>query len=277
MKNKWFKNRQISTWAVIFGLLVFFHWTGLSLPIENLIIGIVSPLAVKFHNVSSNISSYYSEATDRRSLDDILKKQEADIAEITKDNARLHVAEEENITLRQYLKFFTENKYQYLMSNVVSREVASFSPSERNKLIINKGLNDGVREGLVVVNDLGLVVGRITKVKDNLAEVSLLIDRGCRLAVSIQGDEGVAGVAQGESGLTIKVDFIPQTKVINQGQLVVTAGLENDVPGGLVIGKVSQLDKASNELWQQAVVEASADLDNLKIVAVIIPPATNWQ
>jgi rod shape-determining protein MreC len=276
MKNKWFKNRQISTWAVIFGLLVFFHWTGLSLPIENLIIGIVSPLAVKLHNVSSNISSYYSEATDRRSLDDILKKQEADIAEITKDNARLHVAEEENITLRQYLKFFTENKYQYLMANVVSREVASFSPSERNKLIINKGLNDGVREGLVVVNDLGLVVGRITKVKDNLAEVSLLIDKGCRLAVSIQGDEGVAGVAQGESGLTIKVDFIPQTKVINQGQLVVTAGLENDVPGGLVIGKVSQLDKASNELWQQAVVEASADLDNLKIVAVIIPPATNW-
>lgn len=277
MKSKWFKNRQISTWAVIFGLLIFFHWTGLSIPIENLIIDIVSPLAVKFHNVSSNISSYYSDATDRRSLSDILKKQESDIAEITKDNARLHEVEEENKTLRQYLKFFTDNKFDYLMANVVSREVASFSPSERNKLIINKGLKDGVREGLVVVNDLGLVVGRITKVKDNLAEVSLLIDSGCRLAVSVQNEEGVAGVAQGESGLTVKVDFIPQTKVINQGQLVVTAGLENDVPGGLVIGKISQLDKASNELWQQAVVEESADLDNLKVVSVIVPPATAWQ
>lgn len=276
MKKKWFKNRQISTWAVIFGLLIFFHWTGLAAPIENLLIKLVTPLSIKFHNFSSNISSYYSDTTDRRSLTDILKKQESDIAEITKDNARLHEIEAENKTLRQYLKFFTENKFDYLMANVVSREVASFSLSERNKLIINKGLKDGVREGLLVINDLGLVVGRVTKVKDNLGEVSLLIDKGCRLAVSIQNEDGVAGVAQGESGLTIKVDFIPQTKVINQGQLVVTSGLENDIPGGLVIGRVSQLDKASNELWQQAVVEASADLDNLKVVSVIIPPATNW-
>lgn len=277
MAKKWFKNRQISTWAVIFGLLIFFHWTGLSAPIENLLINLVSPLAVKFHNISSNISAYYSDTTDRRSLSDILKKQEADIAAIIKDNARLHETEEENKTLRQYLKFFTANKYDYVMANVVSREVASFSPGERNKLIINKGLKDRIREGLLVVNDLGLVVGRITKVKDDLAEVSLVIDKGCRLAVSIQNEAGVAGVAQGESGLTVKVDFIPQTKVISQGQLVVTSGLENDVPGGLVIGKISQLDKASNELWQQAVVEVSADLDNLKIVSVIVPLATAWQ
>lgn len=244
---------------------------------ENLIINLIAPVAVKFHNVSSNISAYYGNATDRRSLTDILKKQESDLAEITKDNARFHEVETENKTLRRYLKFFTDNKYDYVMANVVSREVASFSANERNKLIINKGLKDGVREGLVVVNDLGLVVGRIVKAKDNLAEVSLLIDKSCRLAISVQNEEGVAGVAQGEAGLTVKVDFIPQTKVINEGQLVVTSGLENDVPGGLVIGKVSQLDKASNELWQQAVVEVSADLDNLKIVSVIVPPITSWE
>jgi len=162
------------------------------------------------------------------------------------------------------------------LADVVAREVVEQSASQRNKLIINRGFKDGLRENLAVVNSLGLVVGRLTRVKESLSEVSLLVDPACRLAVSVQSENGVSGLADGESGLTVKISFIPQTVKVAVDQLVVTAGLENDVPGGLVIGRVSQVDQASNELWQEAVVEPAADLDNLKIVAVIVPPLQLW-
>ena len=275
MKSNWLKNKRLTTTAVVFGLLIFFHWTGLLAPIETLAIGLVAPIANKFHNLGAGANQAYRDSTDGRDLKTLLAQSQETNANLLKDNARLHETEAENKTLRDYLNFFTANKLDYVVANVVSREVVSQAASERNKLIINKGFKDGVRENLVVVNNLGLVVGRITKIKENLSEVSLLLDQNCRLAVSIQGEEGVAGIATGESGLTVKVGFIPQTKNIAKDELVVTSGLENDVPGGLVIGKVSQIDKASNELWQEAVVEPSADLDNLKIVSVIVPPVAN--
>jgi rod shape-determining protein MreC len=277
MNKSWLKNKRIMTSAAIFGLLIFFHWTGLLSPIESVLSYFISPVAVKFHALGSGINQVYNKATGGQDLESQLKQKEADNANLLKDNARLHEIEAENKTLRDYLKFYTSSNFKYQLADVVSREVVGQAVKERNKLIINKGFNDGLRENLVVVNSLGLVVGRITSVKENLAEVSLLVDQNCRLAVAVQNEEIVSGIASGESGLTIKVGFIPQTKNISVGQLVVTAGLENDVPGGLVVGKISQVDKASNELWQEAVVEASADLDNLKIVSVIIPPANNWQ
>jgi len=276
MKQTWLKNKRLTTSAVIFGLLIFFHWTGLLSPIESLLANFISPLAAKFNFFGTNISQSYDRAIDSRDLGGLLKQTEDDNAKLLEDNARLHEVEAENKTLRDYLKFFTDNHYDYQMANVVSREVISQVTSERNKLIIDKGFKDGLRDGLVVVDSRGLVVGRITTIKESLSEVSLLVDKNCRLAVSIQNEEGVAGIASGEAGLTVKVGFIPQTKSLDEGQLVVTAGLENDIPGGLVIGRVSQIDKASNELWQEVIVEPATDLDNLKIVSVIVPPIHSW-
>ena len=276
MKQGWLKNKRLTTSAVIFGLLIFFHWTGLLSPLESLLSRLLAPMAVTFHNLGAGINKTYEQASGSQDWETQLAQKDEANANLLKDNARLHEVEAENKILRDYLKFFTDNKLDYQLASVVSREVVSQNASQRNKLIIDKGFKDGLRENLAVVNNLGLVVGRLTKVKENLAEVSLLVDQSCRLAVSIQSEAGVAGVAEGESGLTIKVGFIPQTKNISVGELVVTAGLENDVPADLVIGRVSQIDKASNELWQQAVVEPAADLDNLKVVAVVIPPLHNW-
>lgn len=276
MINNWLKNKKITTAVVIFGLLIFLHWTGLLSPIESLFSRLMTPMAVRFYNFGVDINSRYLQSADSHDLSALLQEQIDSGAEILRDNARLHEVERENKILRDFLKFFTENKFDYIMANVVAKEVVSQSADERNKIIIDKGFNDGLRESLVVVDHLGFVVGRITKIKEHLSEVSLLVDQNCRLAVSVQNDEGVAGIAAGESGLTVKVGFIPQIKKIAVDQLVVTAGLENNVPGGLVLGKISQVDKASNELWQEALVDLSADLDALRIVSVLIPPPHYW-
>ncbi|MBU2416305.1 rod shape-determining protein MreC, partial [Patescibacteria group bacterium] len=70
-------------------------------------------------------------------------------------------------------------------------------------------------------------------------------------------------------GLTIKMDFIPQNKRINNEDIVITSGLEKNIPKGLVIGKITRINKNNNEVWQNAIIEPLADLDNLIIVSVL--------
>jgi rod shape-determining protein MreC len=71
-------------------------------------------------------------------------------------------------------------------------------------------------------------------------------------------------------GLTVVMEFIPQTEDIRTGDVVVTSGLERNIPPGLVIGKVTEVNNKSNEVWQSVNIEPLVDLDELTIVAVVI-------
>jgi len=122
-----------------------------------------------------------------------------------------------------------------------------------------------------------MIIGRLTKVTKDWSEVALITDPSCRLAISLQPNSQVMGVAQGDAGLTIKLNFIPQTVNLNVNDLVVTSGLEENVPPALVLGRVSQIDRDSNELWQSALVEPAVKLDNLSIVSVILPQTVTSQ
>ena len=69
----------------------------------------------------------------------------------------------------------------------------------------------------------------------------------------------------------MKMGFVPQTADIKAGDLIVTSGLEEGIPRGLVIGKVAEIKGESNDPWRLAIVETLIDPDDLTIVSVILP------
>jgi cell shape-determining protein MreC len=93
------------------------------------------------------------------------------------------------------------------------------------------------------------------------------------LAAAVQGqnDQKTSGVVEGDLGLTIKMDFIPQAEKIKVDDIVVTSGLEKNIPRGLVIGKIIQVNSDSNEIWQKATVESLMNLEDLTIVSILPP------
>jgi rod shape-determining protein MreC len=136
--------------------------------------------------------------------------------------------------------------------------------------VIDKGKSDGVQENSAVVSSQGVVVGKVINVKEKSALVYLLNHPECKLAASIMERDNTSGIAEGELGLSTTMKFIPQSEPIRVGDTVVTSGLEESIPRGLVIGQVSQINKENNELWQQAVIESPINFDELLVVAAII-------
>jgi cell shape-determining protein MreC len=104
-----------------------------------------------------------------------------------------------------------------------------------------------------------------------LSEVSLLNSPDCRLAVSVQNSDQTIGLAQGYLGLTVKLDFAPQSQKIEVGQTVVTSALEPNVPKGIVVAKVKTVDSSVNEIWQNVSLEPVADMNNLRWLSVLLP------
>ena len=233
MKSK--KNtKKVFIAVFVAGLLIFFHYTKISLPLESILQKYTKSIFLKIYSLSSGVRVVYYNQTTKRDLSSENKECQNNVDKLIAENARLRGVEDENKTLSGYLNFFRKNKYNYLMANVVSRSVVGGIQNSQS-LIIDRGLKDGLKNGLVVVDLNGIVVGKISKIKEEVAEVELTTNPNCRLAAAISGDNKTSGVAHGDLGLTIKLDFVPQGREMKDGGLVVTSGLEDGIPWGLVL------------------------------------------
>lgn len=263
-----FNLRKILSYGAVIGLLIFLHLTGIISPVESLITKTLSPVESKLFTLSSKLRFFYNQQTDKRDLNKINSQLSDRVNQLTQENANLKSLEEENQTLRSYLKFLANKDKHYLMADIISKGDMDNS----NQIItINKGSKDGLFVGLAIAGSDGNVAGKILTVKDNLSEACLVTSSRCQFAGSIQNKDKTIGIAEGNLGLTIQMNFIPQNENIKIGDIVVTSGLEKNIPRGLVIGQVSQINKENNELWQSSTIEPLSDPNDLLFVSVLLP------
>ena len=263
--------KRIALYTAVITLLVFLYIIGLLKPIEAFATKYLNKAIGPLQSASSAITTIYNELTNRSDLTDQLKILENKVNELTKENAELKGLEEENKVLREQLGFFAKNKYRYVMANVVSRGNIADSSGQTETIMIDRGARDGISPGLAVLSANGIIAGKVIESKDNLSLVYLTNNTKCKLAATILSQNNTSGIAQGELGLTIKMDFIPQSVNIKQDDIVITSGLEQSIPRGLAIGKVLTVNRENNELWQSATIEPLHDPDSLNIVSVITP------
>lgn len=263
--------KRIFFWGAVVGLLIFLHFAKILKPIENATVFILNPFTSGASSVVSDIAGNFSKRKNENELGNQIILLEKERNHLLSENTRLKIAEDENNELRKHLDFLSKNKYKYVLANVIAKNSFLILNENKQAIIIDKGSKDGLFPGLSLVDGEGVILGKISQVKDNLSEAYLTIDPNCSLAAMVYGENKTMGIASGDLGLTIKMDFVPQTENIFKGDLVVTSGLEEKIPKGLLIGKVSQVIQGNNEVWQQAVIEPIVNLDNLNIVSVLLP------
>ena len=78
------------------------------------------------------------------------------------------------------------------------------------------------------------------------------------------------GVLRGQSeGNLMVIAYIPQTDDVSSGDVVLTSGLGGIYPEGLVVGKVSRVQRNDADPFQAAVVEAAVPMDKLERLYVL--------
>ncbi len=267
------KNRikQHTKIIVVAGLLIFFHFIGLLSPFEKILIRISQPVFGKLYGFGSGWREEHNQAASQIDLNAKVNDLESQVSSLVVENARLKELEDENQKLREYLNFFGEKKNDYVLANVTSQENFLDAVKYGQNIIINKGSKNNLIPGLAVINGQGVVVGKVLEVKENSSRVCLLVNSSCKLAVSVLNQNRTIGVTEGDLGLTVKINFVGQTEKVNQGDIVVTSGLEKDIPAGLVLGRVSQINNNENDVWQNINVEPLVNFDNLGVVSVVLP------
>ena len=249
-------------------LLIFLFSTESFAPLRFAIQRASSPVLGYFYRIGRKLDSSYKDSRSNVDYKGINIRLQAEVNKLTADNAKLKALEDENKTLKNHLSYSTKYKAKYVLANVIS---FSDQSGVNQQIMIDRGKADGVKPGLAVVSDSGIAVGKVERSDEGISFVSLSASKQCKFAASIQNSAKTSGIAFGDLGLTIKMDFIPLNEEIKEGQLAVTSGLEREVPRGIVIGRISKINKANNELWQNAVIEPLVKPSDLIIVSVLVP------
>jgi rod shape-determining protein MreC len=253
-------------------LLIFLHFVGWLAPIERVVYLAFNPVAVRLQSWSANLTQKYSNSINEGNLAAKASDLEGRVETLMVENASLKKLQDENSVLRQHLKFLESgDTKKYLLASVVSREILNGPEESLGDLVISKGSDDGILVGLVVLDETGAVVGKITSVENKVSRVTLITNSGCKMAATLRNTNRTIGLTEGNLGLTINMNYIPQVETINLGDLAVTSGLEASIPRGLLIGQIAKVDRGSNDIWQSANIQPAANLDNLTIVSVLIP------
>jgi len=262
------RNKPIIIFLIVSGSLILLHFVGILRPIENFLLFLIKPSLPGLYRSASNVNQIYNDNKNSEDLNVKVEELSKEIARLSVFDSRCSEIAEENRKLRETLNFLDTNDFEAVAVGVISRETTI---EDNSVLIINQGSRSGIYSGLGVVNEEGIIIGKVVEVKDSISKICLTNSPNCQLAASIQNQNKTQGITDGDLGLTIKMNYIPQLEEINIGDTVITSGLGDNIPRGLVIGKVMQIQNDSNDVWQSATIEPLANLNNLTVLSVIIP------
>lgn len=268
MNSKSSRSLQTIVLFLIVGGLLLLALSGFLSPVFQITLKPLISLQSWLSERYQSIYSFVTAPRDAARLRQVNVELEAENARLKTQILELQQQISEAQVLSALLDFARANpQNEYLAGTVIGRDPSPFL----HYVIINRGSDDGLRRGMPVVTDQGLV-GRVAAVTANASRVQLITDPAARVNVRLQPSDAEA-VLQGSITGDINLDLIPQEAIVNPGDLVLTSGLGGNYVPNIIVGQVTGVRKRDFDLFQQASVQPVVDFSELEIVLVI----TNFQ
>ncbi|MCH7828594.1 rod shape-determining protein MreC [Patescibacteria group bacterium] len=235
------KKHKLLTLLFLAGVLLILNLSSQS--VRGTFSSLLSPVQSLLWKAGTSTVEIFSKVSQERAweleTENLLLRQKLLLVqEVAKENERL----------REALDIASREEFNLLFTEIIGKEV------ERDVLLLNKGAQDGVKQGMPVITQSKVAVGSIGEVFEHTSKVLLLSLSGRSSDVKIQGKE-VIGVLKGQGRYRVLLDLIPQEEELLEGDAVVTSALGGVFPDNLLIGDVKSIEKSDLTAFQGGKVE----------------------
>ncbi len=231
--------------------------------IKRVSISIISPflgaVTKTIHFIRDIWSTYFLAV--RAVNDNIeLKKQLGDALEIKN---RYEELELENKRLKKFVNFTSAVPDTYIAARVIARDPSPWFQT----VMIDKGLEDGLLKGSPAMVSEG-IVGQVIEVSPKFSRILLITDRNSSVDALVQ-DSRVRGIVKGNNEDNCSFVYTLRKDEVKEGETIVTSGLDQVFPKGLMIGRVLKVTKDQSHLFQDISIETSVDFEKIEEVLVL--------
>jgi rod shape-determining protein MreC len=265
------RNRQLYIGLVLAFLLlgVALDRLGYLAPVRAFVQSALTPLQRELTNVAQDVSRQAEEVQSVETL----RARNTELEQLTNqlmvENVRLREVERENELLHQLLNYTRNNpQFSYQPTTVVGRSIGRDPTNLLHFVYVDVGARDGIAKNMPVVTERGLV-GRVTAVGPNSAQVLMLIDPSSAVNAIIQNSRATGLVRGNEDGVTLTMERIPPNEKVNPGDIVLTSGLGGNFPDKIVIGQVTEVTQRDQDMFQTARIRPTVDFGKLETMLII--------
>ena len=191
---------------------------------------------------------------------------QAENAQLRGDVVGLAEARAENERLRRLIHYEEGNPGP----KVVARVLGINPDPNRLTLRIDRGEGDGVRRGQAVVTADG-VVGQVLRATASAADVLVAFDPNCRLGGRIQRTRARVGVSGAGEDQALKLEYLLRSEDLEEGDLVLTSGTDGVYPPGLVVGRVTGVQRQTSGMFLNAGILPAVNFTRVEEVVVLAP------
>ncbi|MDE5605498.1 MAG: rod shape-determining protein MreC [Eubacterium sp.] len=272
MKNL-FKSKRFKLISVILALLLvgalICAANGNSETAQSSIVGIIfTPANWAASKISNGISYVFGEASGNaeylKRIDE-LEKQVGSLQDQLSDYENL---KKQNDLYKDALQLKEDNpNFNFVEALAISRDAADIFGS----YTINKGTLNGIKEGNAVLYG-NYIVGIISSAYPNYSIVKTILDPD----FSVSAYEIVSGeisYVTGDASLAedgkCKMANLPANSAVTYGSIISTAGISGNIPKGLIIGTVEEIDDEIISISHYAVIKPGIDVNNISNCLVL--------
>lgn len=170
----------------------------------------------------------------------------------------------ENQRLKNLLYFKQKSPFKLIVARVIGRSSDSWSSS----IIIDKGYYNGIRPRMSAITYLGLV-GRVIESQGHTSKILLVSDPNLSVSAMVSRSRQ-EGLISGTLGSYLIMRYLPEEPDIKIGDVVITSGLNETYPKGLLIGTVVDIGREFSGLSHYAIIKPAVELSSIEEVLVIV-------
>lgn len=264
MKNPRSQFFRTATILVVVSGLVLFALSGYMQPLFR---SALTPFVSVQTWLSTRFMAVYDFVTVPRDVASLRAQNEALESEVAGLQAQIIELEQqlrEAEVLYALLDFARSSPQStYVAAAVIGRDPSPFL----HYVIIDHGSDAGLRHGMPVITDQGLV-GRIDAVTATAARVELITDPGSIVNVRLEPSGAEAQIHGSVTG-EISLELVSPDVDLQLGELILTSGLGGGYPADILVGQVVSVRSTGTDLFQSASVQSVVEFNSLQAVLVI--------
>ncbi len=183
--------------------------------------------------------------------------------ELSNEVTENYLAEKENKQLRKLLNLKTDTTANYEFADVVGVEKIG----NKNFLLINKGAEQGLKFGMSVRTDAGLI-GTIAAASNGYSIIETIYNADVHISVSLTSSN-TKGILSWDGVQDLVIDNIPKTLTIEKNEEVITSNFSSRFPADIPIGRVKSIEIPKSSLFFRIVVKPYSYFSQVQQVIII--------
>ncbi len=223
---------------------------------------LVGPVQKGFTKLSSGVEVLWKDYIALIDVRDENRRLKALLETYDEKLARYREAYATYLHLEEELEFRRTADFPPLTARVIGRDPSFWFQT----IIVDRGENDGVIEGMVALNAKG-VVGQVIHVAPNYCKILLANAPSSAIDVIVQKNR-VRGILKGAGESGYVLHYVLRNADVAVGDMIVTAGIGGIFSSGIPVGTVQSVHRKQRGMFLEVRVQPSVDFQRLEMLHI---------